>query len=59
VLTRPRLGDHAALAEPLCKQRLPDAVVDLVRAGVIEILALQPDLRATELPGPSRGVIDL
>jgi hypothetical protein len=39
-------GDDALLAHPLGQQGLADAVVDLVRAGVIQILALQIDLRA-------------
>ena len=42
----------------LREQRLADAVVDLVRAGVIQVLALQPDLRAAELARPALGVID-
>ena len=51
-------GDDTALAEALCEQRLADAIVDLVRARVIQILALQPDLRAAELARPALGVID-
>ena len=53
-----RLRDHARLAEPLRKQRLADAVVDLVRAGVIQVLALEPDLRAAEHLRPALGVVD-
>ena len=41
VLTGAGLGDDAGLAHPLGKQRLPEHVVDLVRAGVVEILALE------------------
>jgi hypothetical protein len=40
------------------EQRLADAVVDLVRAGVVQILALEPDLRAAELARPALGVVD-
>ncbi len=58
VLARARLGDHARLAHALGKQRLADHVVDLVRAGVIEVLALEPDLRAAELARPALGVVD-
>ena len=57
----PRRAQAAALATPCCpapvsatmrlraeapgEQRLPDGVVDLVGAGVRQVLALQPDLR--------------
>ena len=46
VLTGACLGDDAPRAQPLCEQRLADRVVDLVRTGVREILALEPHLRA-------------
>ena len=46
VLAGAGLGDDAALAQPPGEQRLADGVVDLVRAGVVQILALQPDPRA-------------
>ena len=57
VLARAGLGDDAGLAHPFCEQDLPDAVVDLVRAGVIELIALEPDLRAAKrLSEPLREV---
>ena len=40
------LGDDAALAEPFGQQALAERVVDLVRAGVAEVLALEEDARA-------------
>ena len=40
------LGDDALRAEPLGEQRLADRVVDLVRARVGEVLALEPHLGA-------------
>ena len=43
------LGDDALRAEPLGEHRLAERVVDLVRAGVREILALEPHLRAPGL----------
>ncbi len=43
VLARPRLGDHARLAHPLREQRLAHDVVDLVRAGVRQVLPLEED----------------
>ena len=58
VLAGARLGDDSRLAQPFGEQRLADAVVDLVRAGVVQVLALQVDLRAAELVGPALCVID-
>ena len=40
VLPSSSLGDDALLAHTLCKQRLPQNIVDLVRSGVVEILTL-------------------
>jgi hypothetical protein len=40
------LGDDALLAHALGQQDLAEHVVDLVRAGVVELLALEIDLRA-------------
>ncbi len=45
------LGDDAGLAHALGKQDLADAVVDLVRAGVVQLFALEIDLRAAEMLG--------
>ena len=41
VLAGSGLGDDPLLAEPACDHRLPEGVVDLVGAGVQQILALQ------------------
>ena len=49
VLTGAGLGDDAVLAHAPRQQRLPNAVVDLVRAGVQQVFALQVDLGAAEL----------
>ena len=43
------LGDDAFLAHALGKQDLAEAVVDLVRAGMVQILALEIDLCAAEM----------
>src|ERR671936_821523 len=43
VLTRAGLRDDSPLAEPGREQSLADRVVDLVRPGVAEILALEED----------------
>ena len=49
VLTRARLGDDALGTQPLRKQGLAQGVIDLVRAGVRQVLALEPDARAPAL----------
>ena len=49
VLAGAGLGDDPLLAHPLRQQRLAERVVELVRAGVHEVLALEPDLAAGEL----------
>ena len=46
MLARARLGDDLLLAHAPGQQRLADAIVDLVRAGVIELFALEVDFRA-------------
>ena len=46
VLAGARLGDDARLAHAHGEQRLAEDVVDLVRAGVVEVLALEQDPRA-------------
>ena len=58
VLAGAGLGDHARLAHALGEQRLADGVVDLVRAGVVQVLALEVDLRAAELFAPASRVIE-
>src|SRR5690606_2375296 len=49
VLPRPCLGDDPPFPHPLGKEDLADGVVDLVSAGVVEILSLEEDLRAPDL----------
>ena len=51
------LGDDATLAHPLCQESLSERVVDLVRAGVGEVLALDEDAGASELAGQVLGVV--
>ena len=47
------LGDDAFFAHAPCQQDLADAVVDLVRASVVQLFALEVDLgAATELGQP-------
>ena len=53
VLARAGLGDDARLAHALGQQRLPERVVDLVRARVGEILALEQNPDARPVPAAS------
>mmetsp|Transcript_59253 Transcript_59253/g.139760 ORF Transcript_59253/g.139760 Transcript_59253/m.139760 type:complete len:374 (+) Transcript_59253:221-1342(+) len=52
------LGDDARLAHALGQQRLANDVVDLVRAGVVEVLALEVDLRAAQFAAQALGVVN-
>jgi hypothetical protein len=58
VLTGAGLGDDALLAHALGEQGLAEGVVDLVRAGVQQVLALEVDFGAAELFGPAFGEIE-
>ncbi len=51
MLTRAGLGHDPALSQPSGDQRLPERVVDLVRAGMGEVLALEPDARSPRVLG--------
>ena len=48
VLPRAGFGDDALLAHAPREQRLAETVIDLVRAGVQQVFALDVDLRAAE-----------
>ena len=52
------LGNYPRLAHAAREQRLADAIVDLVRAGVVQVFALEIDLRAAEMLGPAPGVVN-
>ena len=56
VLAGAGLGDHPRLAHALGEQRLAEHVVDLVRAGVVEVLALEQDPRAAGVLAEPRGL---
>ena len=58
VLAGASLGNNLLLVHKLSKQRLAEAVVDLVGAGVVEVLALEVNLSAAELSGEALGVED-
>ena len=56
VRARAGLGDDPRLAHALGQQRLAERVVDLVRAGVVEVLALEVDGVADLVGQPLREV---
>ena len=51
-------GDDALLAHPAGEQDLAEHIVDLVRAGVVELVALEIDLGPAELFGQPLGEIE-
>ena len=55
VLAGAGLGDDAGLAHAPGQQDLAHAVVGLVAAGVVQLVALEVDLCAAELPGQPLG----
>ena len=52
------LGDDARLAHAPGKQDLAHHIVDLVRAGMVELVALEIDLGAAEMLGQPLGEIE-
>jgi hypothetical protein len=58
MLARAGLGDDPRLAHAASEQDLADAIVDLVRAGVVQLFALQIDLRAAQFRGQPFGEIE-
>ena len=55
MLPRARFGNNARLAHFHREESLADGVVDFVRAGVQQILALQVDARAAKFRGKPRS----
>ena len=55
MLSGARLGDHPALAHSFDQHALPHYIVGLVRAGMIQILAFDVNLRAAEIGGQIVG----
>ena len=51
-------GDDPLLAHAAGEQDLAEHVVDLVRAGVVELVALEIDLRSAEPFGQTLGEIE-
>ncbi len=57
VLSGTGLGDDPALAHAPRQQGLAEHVVDLVRAGMVELVALEIELGAAEMAGQPLGEI--
>ena len=57
MLARARLRDDARLAHAHRQQNLAKAIVDLVRARMIELVALEIDFGAAEFLGHAIGVV--
>ena len=58
VLAGAGLGDDPLLAHAAGEQDLAEHVVHLVGAGVVQLLALEVDLRAAEMLGQALGEIE-
>ena len=57
MLARARLRDDALLAHAAGQQPLAQRIVDLVRAGVQQVFALQIDLRAAQGFAQTLGIV--
>ncbi len=57
VLAGPGFGNHSRLAHPQRQQGLAQRVVDLVGAGVVDVLAFEPDLGSAAALAQPPGVI--
>ena len=57
MLTGAGFGDDPLLAHPPGQEHLAQGIVDLVGAGVTEILPLQPDLRSARSLGQAIGTV--
>ena len=58
VLAGASFGNDARLAHAASQHGLPDHIVDLVGASVVEVFALEVNLRAAHLTGHAVGVIN-
>ena len=58
MLARARLRDDALLAHAHGQQDLAQHIVDLVGAGVVQLVALEVDFRAAEMFGHALGVVE-
>ncbi|MOA07868.1 hypothetical protein D3C78_1275950 [compost metagenome] len=58
MLARAGLGNDALLAHALGQHRLADHVVDLVRAGMVQLFALEVDLGAAHFSAHAGRMVD-
>ena len=58
VLARACLRNDPLLAHAPREQDLPEAIVDLVRAGMVQLVALEVDFRPPEMPGQALGKVE-
>ncbi len=58
MLARARLGDDPGLAHAAGEDDLAQHIVDLVRAGMVQLVALEIDLRPAEMLGQPRREIE-
>ena len=58
VLTGPGLSDHARFTHAFREHGLTDRIVDLVRAGVVQVFAFEVDLRAPLLTAHACCVVN-
>ena len=58
MLTRAGLGDDPRLAHPQREQNLADTIVDFVRAGMVEFVALEVDFGTAEMFRQPLGKIE-
>ena len=49
MLARAGFGDDAVFAHAFGEQNLPHAMIDLVRAGMVQLFALEINFRAAEI----------
>ena len=53
-----RFGDETGLAHLLGQQRLAKDIIDLMRAGVVQVFPLEIDLRTAQVLGHFFGVVE-
>ena len=58
VLSGTGFGDNPGLAHALGQHGLTDGVVDLVRAGMVQVLALEQDARAADMLAQAFGLVN-
>src|SRR5690606_17599160 len=57
MLAGARFRNNARLTQAAGQKNLTNAVIDLMRAGMVQVFALEPDLRAAQLLRPALRVV--